>query len=415
MSSAPLLQIIAVGQQDTDLTTNPQITFFKQVYKRHVPFAIQTVPVMFGQRFTLGSSISVNIERLGDLVTNMTLFVKLNSLKSEGDFTWIDNLGNAMIQKIELEIGGSIVNRQYGEWVHIWNEFSQPAAKKNVYKSLIGGQSTQDGQELYIPLNFWFCRYTTLALPLIALAHHTVKVNIQTRTLGELTQFTAGCQCKVADNYNIVDSASLLVDYVYLNTEERRKIATEEHRFLIDEVQTTGTITIPKGTKQNRYSLTFAHPVKSLYWVFQDSSNRPASTGPNPDTSSFFRYHGRDAGNNEAPIAKHMQIKINGQEFTYQFGEKFFNMLQPYYRHTGGGSGTTGPIPGLYNYNFCLRPEEHQPTGTLNFSRVENAFLHVEFNDNNNENIIEAIDFRCYALNYNILLIASGMGGVLYK
>ena len=110
-----------------------------------------------------------------------------------------------------------------------------------------------------------------------------------------------------------------------------------------------------------------------------------------------------------------MQIKINGQEFTHNFGEKYFNMLQPYYRHTGGSSGVDGPIPGLYNFNFCMRPEEHQPTGTLNFSRIENGFLHVEFDETNTYDNMNTLDFRAYALNQNILLISSGMGGIIYK
>jgi hypothetical protein len=423
MSSAPLLQIFAVDQQSHELTGDPEITFFQQVYRRHVPFGMQTIPLLFPQRFALGTTVSVPVDRLGDLVTNMTLQVNLNSLKPDaGDsdyhLAWISNVGNAMIKQVDLEVGGSVISRQYGEWLHIWNELSQPAVKKNTYTSLVGGQSTAEAQELYVPLNFWFCRYTTLALPLISLVHQTVKVNITLRHLGELVHYAGTGGLAAWNDYNAVESATLLVDYVFLGPEQRQAVATEEHRFLIDQVQTTGTVSIPRTTTEYRFPLPFKHPVKAIYWVFQDSADAPAPKGPNRTTDSFFRYHTAESGgtSDEVPIATHMQLRVNGDDFTHRFGEKYFNMLQPYYRHTGGGSSTSGgPVPGLYMTSFCLRPETHQPTGTLNLSQCDEGYLCVDFHPRNNTNLTGNIDFRCYGLSYNIFVISGGMGALRYS
>lgn len=416
MASAALLQIIAVGQEDQELTTNPQITFFKQVYKRHVPFAAQTVPLKFNNQFILGTTSSLHVDRVGDLLTTLTLHVKLKGFQNENT-KWIDNLGNALIKTVDIEIGGNLVDRQYGEWIHIWNECSQPAAKKNVYKSMIGFSSS-NAQDLYIPLNFWFCRYTTLALPLIALTHHHVKINITTRTWKELIttdlDTQASCDNSYITNQNIVEDAELLCDYIFLDNESRKEFAVQEHRFLIDQVQTTGIISIPATSKRHRYPLTFSHPVKAMYWYFQNSANASSKNNGNKTTTSFFDYSTKKNGNS-VPIAKNMQLKVNGQEFTHNFGEKYFNMVQPYYRHTGGSSGVDGPIVGLYNYNFCLRPEEHQPTGSINFSRIENPLLEVEFTDENEYENCDTIDFKAFALSQNVFLISSGMGGVLFK
>lgn len=202
-------------------------------------------------------------------------------------------------------------------------------------------------------------------------------------------------------------AARLLVNYIYLDNEARKEIATKEHKFLVEQLQTTGTISVNSSTQFNRYPLSFSHPVKALFWVFQKSDN---------DQNQNFLYGKVKGASTEAtPLAKSMQIKVNGQEFTQEFSHKYFSLLQPYYHNTSIPTISTD----LYTFSFGLRPEEHQPTGTLNFSRVENAYLHVTFSENNDSffdsNSSKYINFRCYALSYNIFVVTSGMGGMLYK
>jgi hypothetical protein len=250
-----------------------------------------------------------------------------------------------------------------------------------------------------------------LALPLIALNHHEVKINFKLRNLKDILQLKNGGEQTGINNISIID-ARLLVDYVFLENDMRKDVATKEHRFLIEQVQSTGTITVSKNTRSTRFPLNFKHPVKSLYWFFQDGAR-----GSQSNSKEGRRDHGL-FGTIKNP-AKYMQLKANGAEFTSRFTPTYFSHLQPYYRHSSVPESGQKTSYNYFNFNFCLRPEEHQPTGSMNFSRLDSAYLHVDFNheENNKEDNLKgkSIDFRCYALNTNIFLVSNGMGGILYK
>lgn len=450
MSQAALIQLVAVGVEDEYLTKTPEITFFETVYRQHVPFSMQTVPMLFSSGFSFGNTISCNIDRIGDLVGGMTLNIKLDSLKSTNQ--WVNDLGHTLIEHVELEIGGQVVDKHYGEWLDIWAEFTQPTGKKSGYYEMVykdvgsltapmglnlddsdqtkvdffansdNNPAKSGARDIYVPLSFWFCRNPGLALPLIALSHHQVKINFQIAPFSKCVTDPHGNKNQTTiSSHSANASARLLVNYYYLDNASRESIATKEHKFLVEQLQTTGVISVQKGTTCNRYPLNFSHPVKALFWVFQQDNN---------DANQNFLYGRVKGASNEAPpLVDAMQLKINGQEFTNMYSHKFFSLLQPYYHNTSIPSISTD----LYTFSFGLRPEEHQPTGTLNFSRVENAYLHVNFNKKNpsvssdsttgidsvaNDDAIEEfsyINFRCYALNYNVFVVTSGMGGMLYK
>ncbi len=357
-----LLQLVAYGAQDVYLTGNPQITFFKVVYRRHTNFALESIQQTFNGTVGAGSRVTSTISRNGDLINRMYLVADVT-----GAHTWA---GLKLIKSVELEIGGQKIDKQYGEWMYIWNELSLPVGKQEGYKKMVAGvPSTSTNPitgKLHIPLEFWFCRNVGLALPLIALQYHEVKVNIE---------------LAATDDFDgTLDGASLWVDYIYLDTDERRKFAQSSHEYLIEQLQFTGSEGVTAGT--NKVKLNFNHPVKELVWTI----------GTTP-----FKYDNSNA--NPVTFAK---LVLNGNDRFAEREGKYFDMIQPYQHHENIPTGR-----GINVYSFALKPEEHQPSGTLNMSRIDTAVL----------NVTSAIqgNISVYAINYNVLRILSGMGGIAYS
>ena len=263
-----LVQLVAYGAQDIYLTSNPQITFFKVVYRRHTNFAMESIEQTFNGTVGFGKRVTATISRNGDLIKDMWLEVDLGvAANVDGNY----GIGNALVKQVELEIGGQLIDRQYGEWMNIWSELTVPEGKRAGYDEMVGnipatGTATAHKQRLDVPLMFWFNRNPGLALPLIALQYHEVKLNLdlelQTRLAGSTTNV-----------YGATDSeltVKLWVDYIYLDTDERRRFAQVSHEYLIEQVQFTGDETL--GATGARLDLNYNHPVKELIWVNQTSS-----------------------------------------------------------------------------------------------------------------------------------------------
>merc|ERR1711990_497310 len=375
-----LMQLVAYGAQDIYLTGNPQITFFKVVYRRHTNFSMEAIEQTFNGSADFGKRVTCTVSRNGDLMHKVYLQVTVPAC-TDG---YVPNLGQALIKFAEVEIGGQRIDKHYGDWMHIWNELSQEAGKKVGYNDMIGDALGADSAEtdLYIPLEFWFCRNPGLALPLIALQYHEVKVNIEFRALSELTA-TAGLS---------LSAASLYVDYIYLDTDERRRFAQVSHEYLIEQVQFTGDESV--SSVSNKIKLNFNHPCKELVWVVQR------------DATGVEKFDYTDAsGLNPVLIAK---LQLNGHDrFSERMG-RYFNLVQPYQHHTNV------PKTGINVYSFGLKPEEHQPSGTCNMSRIDNATLQLTLTAATVASSADA-KVRVYATNYNVLRIMSGMGGLAYS
>jgi hypothetical protein len=349
-----LLQLVAYGAQDVYLTGNPQITFFKVVYRRHTNFSIESIVQSFNGNVSSGGRVTCQISRNGDLLHKLYLEVHNDgSNLATISETNAAKLGHEMIKKVELEIGGQLIDRQYGDWMHIWNELTLPKGKKTGFSEMINSSD-----KLYIPLEFWFCRNVGLALPLIALQYHEVKVNIE---FGTMTN---------------VGSASLYADYIFLDTDERRRFAQLSHEYLIEQVQFTGEEDIQ--TTQKAIKMSFNHPVKELIWRVK-------------------------AANDSYKTVTNAKLMLNGNDRFSQRDGTYFTHVQPYQHHTN--------IPdkehGIHIYSFALKPEEHQPSGTLNMSRIDTASLSLLSPSTGT--------VRIYAVNYNVLRILSGMGGLAYS
>jgi len=384
-----LMQLVAYGAQDIYLTGNPQITFFKVVYRRHTNFSMEAIEQTWngGEKGTADGRCTATISRNGDLVHRMYLELEYSTL------TDCNNPGSRFISSVELEIGGQKIDKQTGDWMETWAQLTEPnptGVTTNGATAGWAGSATQFqrmsgmggvdaavhgkiSESLYIPLQFWFCRNPGLALPLIALQYHEVKLILNYR--GSAAQDSSA------------GKNNLWVDYIYLDTDERRRFAQVSHEYLIEQVQ-------EQSWSTSSAELNFNHPVKELIW----SKLRTSQT----DDSVAI------AGSGETFL-----LKLNGHDRFSARQYEYFSRTQVYQHHSGpGGLGTSSADLLLHGFNdsigvysFALKPEEHQPSGTCNFSRIDNAQL---ISASTGTNVV-------YAVNYNVLRIMSGMGGLAYS
>ena len=404
-----LLQLVAYGAQDVYLTGNPQITFFKVVYRRHTNFALESIQQTFNGSVGYGSRVTATISRNGDLISRAYLVLGVGS---SAVTKLCPYFGLRAIKHAEVEIGGQRIDKHYSDWMYIWNELSMPVGKKEGYFEMIGGAGGNlKVKSLYVPLEFWFCRNIGLALPLIGLQYHEVKINIQFEEA--LNVLNTGATASDAGTL----TAALWVDYIYLDTDERRKFAQSSHEYLIEQLQFTG-----RESASNKIKLNFNHPVKELVWVVHDPNNTPATANAN-----WFNYTSDQTvvtanGNNgntyvelcdslgPSGIAKNGvtqgKLILNGNDRFYARDGRYFNLVQPYQHHENVPNNA-----GINVYSFALKPEEHQPSGSLNMSRIDTAVLDLQYEGSTTLNKQVSI----FAVNYNVLRILSGMGGIAYS
>jgi len=373
------MQLVAYGAQDIYLTGNPQITFFKVVYRRHTNFAMEAIEQTWNGTSDAAGRCTATISRNGDLVNRMYLQLKGaagTSTQATG------NPSSVGITDVEIEIGGQKIDKQTGQWMETWAQLTEPnptgvtgdgslcAATGTLFQkmSCMGGivDSSDDatGAYFFVPLQFWFCRNPGLALPLIALQYHEVKVILN-------HNFTTPFGAQLAEN-------KLFCDYIYLDTDERRRFAQVSHEYLIEQVQEQTWST----TSTN---LNFNHPVKELIWVgdMARTAGNGVLTAAASGTNTF-------------------QLKLNGHDRFAARDYRYFTRTQVWQHHSGYG-GVVADSIGVYS--FALKPEEHQPSGTCNFSRIDNAQLISASTGTD----------TVYAVNYNVLRIMSGMGGLAYS
>ena len=385
-----LMQLVAYGAQDIYLTGNPQITFFKVVYRRHTNFAMEAIVQNFEGKFDFGRKCSVTISRNGDLVHKVWVEVTLDGVASASTLG-MDN-AFALIEEVELEIGGQLIDRHFGDWMNIWCELTHSNSKVKQLEKLIS--LDVPNPTVYIPLQFSFCRNPGLAIPLIALQYHEVKLQFR---VGAKAAFASGDIDTLA-----INNACLYCDSIYLDTDERRRFAQTSHEYLIEQVQANRGNTY-KGTCVVKHQLSFNHPVKELVWVHVNTGGKA------------FNYVDNKSGTG----ADDAVLKLNGHERFAKRDGDYFKNVQRYQHHTGAkkllgdGDGDASPI---YCYSFALQPEEHQPSGTCNFSRIDNALLEINSSNayaSDNTNGANCTDI--YAVSYNVLRVMSGMGGLAYS
>ena len=435
-----LVQLISTGEQDNYITFQPEITFFKTVYLRHSNFSIETKESMF-QNVSFGQKSVCKISRDGDLISNMSIHIELGSLnsnkKNNNDsnvcikdlelecccdkcnkinsdtiFGWINGIGHAIIESVDIDIGGYTIDKQYGEWLDIWTELAQTSEKRAGYYEMVGKKdfsafkvtTFRDNMTLIVPLNFWFCRNIGLSIPLISLTNHDVTVSVKWRDFNQLWISNKSYEKPNIPSFN----AHLMIDYIYLDLYERKKFASENHIYLIDQVQFSGDYYFDKANYNPIINLDFYHPCKEIVWVVQRTDVLIRSKDNDPDFSygnDWFNYTNSKSKMRSGidDTFESAVLQFNGMNRFQPLNSKYFRLLQPYYYHT------RIPTNYIYNYCFSLKPEEHQPTGTCNFSQIKDKRLVI-----NMKNKRKKSDYivKIYAVNYNLLIITGGMAGI---
>ena len=408
-----LIQLVAVGAQDKYLTSNPTITFFKTVYKKHTNFSMETTEEIFSNNVDFGQRCVCTVPRTGDLVADMCLAIQLPDLNPPHNprkFKWSRSIGHLLVHSVELTIGSTVIDKHYGEWFEIWMELVQSKNKEMGYNQMTGKNGALGGIDLYVPLNFWFCRNIGLALPLIALQYHQVEV---------IVKFNEFHRCwSLASNDAIGKqpapvkfTASLLVDYVFLDLEERKKFAQMSHMYLIDQLQCSMD-NIVTGEHAN-IDLNFNHPVKEIIWVVQRTDVQDVILSK---TGKQVLHGGNDWFNYRPSLLHHANqdtqqdtfttavLYMNGMQRFKPRAASYFRQYVPYVRHS------RMPSKHIYCYSFSLNPESEQPMGSCNFSRIENVKLSLKFN----AEMHSKKNVKVFAINHNILIIKGGMGACGY-
>ena len=447
------MQLVAYGAQDIYLTGNPQITFFKVVYRRHTNFAMEAIEQTFNGSVDYSRKLSCTLDRNGDLVHRMYLEIDLGGDTVAGNADVHDvpvngRLGHSLINEVEVEIGGQMIDKHYGEWLEIWSQLTCTDEELTKLRLMIDGgirdtsvaamaSEGTDDKKIYVPLQFWFNRNPGLALPLIALQYHEVKINL-------LLNSRVGAGIDAAATINSLNQISLFCDYIFLDTDERRRFAQVSHEYLIEQLQFNNIVSCGATESQKNVELRFNHPCKELIWVAQPQTTNVTAGGT--DASSRFDFSNQGAGasrsNKELSTDTVLKAKLqlNGHDRFRERDGSYFRSVQMYQHHTGGHRqwnyttnvvdskqyGIKGVLDGsIYCYSFALKPEEHQPSGTCNFSRIDNAVLQLTLNTiqsvpTANTSILSTATtvskyIKVYAVNYNVLRIMSGMGGLAYS
>jgi len=416
MLGGGLLQIVATGRQDIYLSGNPQTTFFKQVYRRHTNYSIESCRIDFDGAADFGKVVVATVPRKGDLLNTLMLEIVLPMLPQSNpgriDTSWVNGIGHAMLEYVSLEIGGKEIDRQYGEFLHIMSELQVDASKKVGFNNMVGyheayRQDSQPGNlKLYVPLRFWFCNNIGLSLPLVALQAHPVRILIKMRPLSMLwyrdTLSLIPTQPLTTSGQYMPQLTSFVMwgDYIHLDTDERRRFVSSKHEYLIEQVQHQKKTAVSAGSTNVNIELDFNNPIKEIIWVVQQDRML--------QTNETFNYSNRmliEQGITLNDQISDAIIKLDGYDRFEVRDAAYFRLVQPWQRHT------CIPRDYIYVYSFSLNPEASQPQGSLNASRIDSIVLSC----NMNQNIIRHdCGITAYAINYNVFRIAAGLGGVLF-
>ena len=490
-----LLVLVSVGKENIYLSAQPEITYFKIAYKRYTNFSIEPIPQYFKTTPNFGAKCTINVAKNADLLSSMFLYIELPNIQIENfnnntenisNFAWVNKIGLALINYIEIEIGGYVIDRHYGDWINIWNEITRNKSTLKSYNKMIGNTpeltsytQSKTSTILYIPLSFWFCLDTGLSLPLISLVHNEILINVQfndfdtcynispshymsitnnicifkpgeyfyqnyqnNKIIGEfvyfdpITQylyfnpikgtFVVPTSTNSLDAYKLIGydtkyiinilpnsvivknndyfkfnrpsliNAYMLIDYVYLDNFERAKFLNNTHEYIIPIVQTLSSQTI--YSINFGYKLPLINPTKLLVWrgllVSNDYNN------------DHFNYTTVPYTNSEENLINKNLLIINSINRMDLDSIEYYTYL-PRYQYSLGNEN------GIYMYSFSLNPKDIQPSGSINFSKIDDAYIQLKLNKI--VNYQNPVSFKCYALQYNLLRISYGIGGLVFN
>jgi len=412
-----LLQLVAQGKQDVFLTGNPQVTWFKMVYRRYTNFSIEQQAIPFDSQPDFGRKVTVLLPRKGDLLGALWLEVALPAIKDSETglpLSYPNSAGHALIKEVSIEIGEQEIDKQTGEWMEIISNLTITSEKVGAWNDMIGktagankgNKTSSDVNQygplyLYIPLRFWFCKNPGLFLPLLSIQYHPIRINITLRPLEQMF---------VVDN----------------------PIAVPSHEYLIEQIQYTPSISIDPIATTVQIPMEFNHPLRELFWVIQRTASvnshqwfnytnlsigdtaifsgsiqgftltvnyiksgkigvgsniigpgvaeRTKITAIGPVLNNLQRTYTVNISQNidttmleVAPfnnLIKSALLRIEGYDRFEMRNADYFRLVQPFQYHTAVPKDDY-----IYTYSFALKPEDIQPSGSLNASRIDNIFL----------------------------------------
>jgi hypothetical protein len=437
-----IMQLMSVGRQNKYITGNPQTTYFKAVYYRHTNFAMETIPSIFNNSISVNSDSNVKaiVQRSGDLVSGAHIEFEIcrteNSSKLTGGsyINWTNSTGYALLKEVRFEIGSEVIDSHYSEWFDIWNELTDVTNSEHIMVNkhnakecyLLSdndiGSSSKHSLKCYVPLQFWFCKNPGLAFPLIALQNKRAYINVLLRNPRCLlnTDHTTN----TIGTLEYTQEPTLYIDYIYLDTKERRSFATKNHQYLIETLEYNGSTNF-----SNNHELNFNNPIKEVIWVIR---NKNVSTenklelssdysGTKTDSYSnninglnknndYFNYSIQSANSQEEYLYaakvyepfKNAELFMNGNSRFNKRNATYFRTIQPLNYHS------KVPLKHIYIYSFSLKPEEHQPSGVCNFSKLKKVELKFENPNTSNTEIL------IFGVAYNLLRFKGGLAGLAY-
>ena len=466
------IQLEAYGDQNDYFNENPDISFFKLLYKRHTNFSIETIK-QYKKKFNFGDLLIIKIGRDGDLLTNLFLEINLNLkyIDTSNQLTYNEyfiHFTNNLIDYVEIIIGDTIIDKHYGKWMRIWNEitddndvssngllnkklnsiketninffsnfftkYQQMSGngvhrlnsntnnnKRDAFSNTYYTESNNDGifikGRMIVPFHFWFCDNIGLALPLIAIQYHEIickiKLNNKNNSINISNESSTVNENGKINNLGMANNngldfdsdyinnseITLWGDYIFLDTDERKKFASNSHEYLITQLQYQENIINYSSSSNiivnNTIDLKFNFNIKELIWVYQKTDNVLYNC-------EFLSIHNNDAS---------IDLLLNGKSRFINQNIMYFTNYNFKY-HSGSNNNNS-----IQLYSFSLMPEEFQPYGFCNFSALKKVQLKIEnkqlFNISNDDD--NSVKINIFAINYNILRIMNGMCSLAYS
>lgn len=326
-------------------------------------------------------------------------------------FAWVEEIGHAIIDHIDISIGNQVMDKHTGDWLIMYNKLYLGNSHLDNYNKMIGNvdkltnfdENIKGSYKLLIPLQFWFCRHLGLSIPIIALRYHDIILSLKFKELSKLCWVDNSIEFIDIRNRINIPGARLYVDYIYLDSDERKRFAQSTHEYLIETVQYDNFDDIIG--KQFNADVHFMHPTKYVIWVAQPEHYRENFMGHNKCQWNNFGTHGDKSGY----TMNRTHLVLNNYDFTDpNLDIIYYNYVCPnvYFGKS--------PTDGFNVYSFALKPKEHQPTGTINLSRIDSFYIRMEFTEEFLRMSLGRIHVGVYVMSYNILRIMNGMGGLAF-
>ncbi len=400
-----LLQLAFKGPQDLYLTGNPQMTYFKSIYKKYSNYSKDTQILQFETDIKLGTNHNCVIKRYGDLLSNVYLYIELpqitSSTNTEAWKGYINGVGYSIIKSVSLEIGGTIIDKLDYNWLDIYNELYDQKSDNLVgkFNTDITLQENNYAQKLYIPLKFWFCKNPGLSIPLIALQYNEIKINVEFRNWNEIIKSNIS-------NYTIsnpIIKSHIIADFIHLDKAEKKYFSSTEHEYLIEQLQILSEFDINNNTSNIKIPLDFNHPIKEIIWIIADNINHSQNTKTGNNWLSYT-----SVSSLYGDTFSSAKITVNGIDRTNNMSAEYYRDVIPY------ESYNYIPRKYIYCYSFSLYPSQFQPSGSCNYSKINKSHLNMNFNPVNTIGGTTNGRVKVYGVNYNILSIKKGLGGLLF-